>query len=386
MREGIKHLPVNWMDGMKINKSHFIAQDNASANALSDGLSSLLSPFSFGLLPATPGEVSNLDLKVSADNQQEIRVMLTHCQAITSGGVRVHILPATKGSEGADEYPVANFSLKDAGNDVQWWIAISVNPYLRAPAGTPDVQESPPRFPFNSPSFSLSLVPNEQLSQVINNPYSLLLGTLSLKAGVVSLNDDYIPPCAVIAAHADLVGLMQDIDTFLGNLESRCSLIIQKIYKKNQQNELSELVQFLCDRMVLHLAPVIVQFRWRMLYESPGRLIEAISSLARVMKNTIDLRIGSGKEEMLNYMSEWCELNQGELETLLMSVASMRYNHNDVNALIPQVVKFLKVTDRLFDTLNKLDYIGKRKESGIFVKEEKEAEVQENKARRRFFG
>ena len=29
MKDQIKHFPVNWVDGMKINKNHFIAQDCA---------------------------------------------------------------------------------------------------------------------------------------------------------------------------------------------------------------------------------------------------------------------------------------------------------------------------------------------------------------------
>jgi hypothetical protein len=104
------------------------------------------------------------------------------------------------------------------------------------------------------------------------------------------------------------------------------------------------------------------------------------------MKNSIDLRTGSGKEEMMNYLCEWCELKQGELESLLSNVASLRYDHNDINKSIGAVVSFIKIISRLFDTLSKLDFIGKRKDTGIFVNEEK-AEVAEAqaKAKRRFF-
>ena len=36
MRDRIRNLPVNWIDGMKINKNHFIAQDDAWRDALND--------------------------------------------------------------------------------------------------------------------------------------------------------------------------------------------------------------------------------------------------------------------------------------------------------------------------------------------------------------
>jgi hypothetical protein len=48
-------------------------------------------------------------------------------------------------------------------------------------------------------------------------------------------------------------------------------------------------------------------------HESPAALFEPIVSLARVMKNTIDLRTGTGKDEMMNYFSEWSELKAGRI-------------------------------------------------------------------------
>ena len=105
------------------------------------------------------------------------------------------------------------------------------------------------------------------------------------------------------------------------------------------------------------------------------------------MKNVIDLRIGSGKEEMMNYLSEWCELNQGEFENMLTGLANIRYNHNDINSNIQKIIQFVKITSTLFETLSKLEFIGKKKDSGIFVKEEPNRFTdQQNKGRRRFFG
>jgi len=152
---------------------------------------------------------------------------------------------------------------------------------------------------------------------------------------------------------------------------------------------LSELALFLCDRIMLQLGQSLTEMRRTILYESPAELFVTISSLARVMKNTIDLRIGSGKDELMNYLSEWCELNQGELETLLTSVANLPYDHNNINDSIAPVIRFARVISRLFETLSNLEFIGKRKESGIFVKEEiKQTAVDTTpaKTKRRFFG
>jgi len=106
------------------------------------------------------------------------------------------------------------------------------------------------------------------------------------------------------------------------------------------------------------------------------------------MKNSIDMRTGSGKDELMNYLTEWCELKQGELETMLGNLSNTDFDNNDVNKNISDIIAFVKVTLRLFETLSKLEFIGKRKEGGIFVKEEQttiQNEVQQPKPRRRFF-
>jgi len=101
-----------------------------------------------------------------------------------------------------------------------------------------------------------------------------------------------------------------------------------------------------------------------------------MASLARVIGNTIDVRIGSGKEELMNYFSEWCELKQGELESMLTSIANMTYEHNDVNKNISEAAVFVKLMTRLFGTLSRLEFIGKHKEiiKEVIIEKEKEKE------------
>ena len=144
---------------------------------------------------------------------------------------------------------------------------------------------------------------------------------------------------------------------------------------------------FLCDRVMLCIGQAITTMRWTVLYEPPAALFACISTLARVIKNSIDMRPGSGKDELMNYLTEWCDLKQGELESMLGTMSNPNFDNNDINKTISDIAAFAKVILRLFETLSKLEFIGKRKEGGIFVKEEPttiQNEVQA-KPRRRFF-
>jgi hypothetical protein len=388
MRDQVKHFPVNWIDGMKINKNHFISQDMAFENALSDVASLGLSPLRYGILAASTAGEDTCNIRVSIDNQNTVRVSVLSCQAITQAGIRISIPSlGVSGQQNSDGVPAASFQFPATPNEPALWIVLLVHPYEKQAAGSPDLSENPPRYPYVLPSYTIQIIGESQYRQFANHPYAIMVGKLLLNGTDIRVDDEYIPPCFTIKAHADLVSLYAELDAFFGSLELKCSQIVQKIYRKNQQNEISELVLFLCDRVLLHLAQAITSMRWFVIHESPVYLFYNIASLSRVMKNAIDMRIGSGKDEMMNYFSEWSELKQGELETLLTSLASIRYDNNDINVNIHQVIKFVKICSGLFDTLSKLEFIGKKKESGIFVKEELQGNQSDaNKPRRRFFG
>jgi hypothetical protein len=49
------NLPVNWMDGMKVNKEHFIATDNHVTRQIKSIYSSFINPFNYGLLLLNEG-------------------------------------------------------------------------------------------------------------------------------------------------------------------------------------------------------------------------------------------------------------------------------------------------------------------------------------------
>lgn len=388
MRDKTNHLPVNWIDGMKINKNHFIAQDNAWKAALQDASSLAVSPLKYGILPPAVGGDDTFNVKISLDNQGMLRVNVLSVQAVTCGGVRIQ-LPAISG---ADDLPATSFQFQPASGESVYWIVLMVNPFERQPAGSPDLNETPARFPGVVPVYEVQVISESQYGQFAANPYTLVIGKVTINGNDIRVDEDYIPPCFSVNAHPDLLSLHAELDQRLSNIELRTSQIVQKIYKKSQQNELSELVLFLCDRVMLYLAPTITNLRWITPYDAPASLFAQVVSFARVMKNTIDLRTGTGKDELMNYFSEWCELKQGEFLNMLSTISGFRFDNNDLNKDIRRIVAFINIISRLFDTLSNLEFIGKRKESGIFVKEEtpydqrEQSSSEQPKPKRRFFG
>jgi hypothetical protein len=388
MRDQLKHFPVNWMDGMKINKNHFIAQDNASHGALQDATGIGLSPLRYGVLPPSASGESTFRVPISTDNQNTVRIAVLACDAVTAGGARITIpVYRSAGQPEAGQLAEHLHSFSNIANESSWWVVLTVHPFMRQPSGSPDLSEMPVRFPHVLPTYEVEVVSDNGFLQYAHHPYALAIGKILVSGGEIIVDKDYIPPCYTVASSPDLLALHAELDQFLANLEMRCSQIVQKIFKKSQQNELSDLVMFLCDRVMLYLGQSITSLRWLGKFEAPVAMFVQMAALARVMKNSIDLRIGTGKDELMSYFSDWCELKQGELESLLISIVNMDFDNNDVNRNIQKTARFVSVVTRLFDTLSKLEYIGKRKEPGIFVKEESlESAEQQAKTKRRFFG
>lgn len=389
MAEPLKHFPVNWVDGMKIKKQHFIDTENAMLDQIRDAISSGLHAQNYGLLPAKAESKESLRCWFVTDNQQQWRIKLTECRAVTPGGARIEIPEHTVHSlKYATTFPEISFKWDPQHTESVYYIIIQVNPFDRQPSGEPLLHEDPPRLPYATPEYQLFVQPASQLPQGQLGSYQMILGRITVADGRPQLDDDYIPPTSIVAAHPSLADLHQELDQFLGQLELHGVQIVQKIYGRNQNNDLAQVVLYITEKIVQYLSTRISQFRWLGVYQTPASMLEVVAGLARTMKNAIDLRAHTGKEELLNYLSEWCELRQGELETLMTSCANIRYKHTDVRECLQPMIPFVRAINKLFDSLARLDYIGRKTDSGIFVKEEsaEDAEyLRKHKTKRWFF-
>lgn len=220
MRDNIRHFSVNWIDGMKINKNHFISQDDAWKDALNDIASVNLSPIRYGILPPAASREDSFNIKITLDNQNTLRVTVLSCNAITAGGVRI-ILPSTlaSGLSNTDGVPATSFQFSPSRGEAAWWVVLITNPFEKQPAGSPDPADSPPRYPYVLPTYSIQVVSDSQFSEFVQHPYALTIGKVSVNGNEVRVETDYIPPCFSISAHPDLVSLHAEIDQFFGGLE-----------------------------------------------------------------------------------------------------------------------------------------------------------------------
>lgn len=367
-----QYLPVNWADGMKINKTHLVAERNALLQQVAFAAGSNVSDINYGLLPPVTENQQPFNLFVSLDNQQHLQVRLINCRAITPGGVVIEIDEADGGNNPLTvKVPDLSVPVSELKNKSKtWFVVLTVNIYDRQPTGQASPDEIPPRLPWSAPLYTLSLVPQEQLNNLKAGLYHLTLSRVLVNDHRVQPDEEYIPPCTVVSSHAGLLDVYYGLEEFMAKMELYALQINQKIEQKKQTNELAQMVQRLCNNLLQHQSVNIPQLKWMALHQPPAYLFSMVAAMARMIKNTLDIYINAGKEDLMNYFVEWCEVNQGTLETVITDLGAHKYQHEDINGTVLKVMEFTKIVSALFLKLSKLDYIGKKKDSNIFVKEE----------------
>jgi hypothetical protein len=365
----LKYPCVNWVNGMKIKKDHFIQQENAFEDRIRDVAGCFLSSFSYGLLPTWTTDDTSFRIVTQISNHKFLNLSVFQIRALTQGGARIEF----PGSANPTEFSVDLTDEIEAAkkeNGIEYFIMLSINPFMKEPSGEFNAEEEPPRHPDARPSLKINLITKKLISREGVLPFSLLIGKIYILPDRMELSENYIPACMTVRSHIRLISFHSSLEKFYNQLEINLLSIIRKIREKSQESNLAGSVLNLSLGLLDFISINILRIRWQMADQPPVLLFENIASLARIMRNTIDCNTSVSKEELLNYFSNWSELKQSDFEKLLVRCINFEYEHNEISHHIEQFSEFISIISSLFAKLESLAYIGKKKETNIFVKEQ----------------
>jgi len=364
-----KYYPVNWIDGMKINKNHFISMENAMMYRQHLLGRSQINPYNFGILTGSNGE-RPLDISCEIDSANHITIKVNRCLAITSGGIIIDLDSELHDSSEFD-ISLKDFDLQLAGHNTgHFYIVLKINPFNRIPAGHADPEENPPRHPFAFPEYAVSILPVEQMNKSGFGDFFLVIGKLLIKDKVPELDREYIPPCSRVSSDERLLSIENKLLELFNKIDIDILVIIRKIHAKEQKTPLAASMLFLAEKIAAFHGLQMTRQRLFLKHSPPVLLFEAISQFARGIRNTINTETPDRKEEMINYFSDWCNLKQGELDKLINEATTINYNHYETRVVLVKQMTFIETLSELFATLSQLDYIGKRRDTQIYIKEE----------------
>lgn len=350
-----EYLPVNWMQGMSVSSSHFIATENSLLEHFLQTVSTLQQPFQYGLLPQKDGRKS-VELKVTGHGEYT-KVHLLSYFGVTLGGYLI-LIDKKEQDEGIScTCPMNGDSLEE-----EWDIVLSVSPYDRCPCGVPDVQEMPPRYPNVEPSYKLSLFPRKSGNYGGYDVFSVVVGVLRKIDTNYVLDGNYIPPTLSMSSHPDLHKYTDDFTLRIRTIDAALHKIVEKALEQTDRTSVADSILLLCKELMRMTSSIF--FDWRNAYfMSPYRIVVLLVNFASTVQCGLKFLSRKEKEEMLKYFHEWNGIAPATFEQMLDEVTNKRYNHSRINESMVSVGGAIEALEELLVSLSRLEFIGQHKES-----------------------
>jgi len=94
MNNLLTHYPVNWIDGMKLSSSHFIAVQDFVTDSVRDAIALQTTDLNYGL-QLVAGDT--IKMHVLMDHYNCLQLTLEECHAVTPSGIRIQISTSQEG-------------------------------------------------------------------------------------------------------------------------------------------------------------------------------------------------------------------------------------------------------------------------------------------------
>ncbi len=358
---------------MKIARRHFLQTEDHFTDAIRDTASLFLHSYDFGLLPPFRGQRVSCDFEMTERVTRQVELRLRHCNAVTAGGMRIHIQPDAYEEQLVRTFSFAEEAPQEDGQVNYYSVVLSVNPYERVPAGTPDPEETPPRHPHVLNGIDLVVLPAEQVSAAEMSLNHLVIGQLVRKNGHISVNEQFIPPCTAIVSHPALIRYYEQFSSLLNDIQMSSFRIIEKVSSNERSTELAKNIKYLCEKMLDYIAQVFFSYRNMVHQQAPVVMVNVFSNLAHIFYMTLHYPGTRAKEEMLKYFYEWRDVTPGNFEDLLVKTIDIAYDHYHIQHSMQQVHDCMLVLSALWNKLSSLEFVGQRREN-IVVAEQRAIE------------
>jgi len=337
---------VNWVDGMKLSKEHFMDMQHAVEARLRDQYALATYLHGSGILPARENGRSSLDYRLSIEPPAKVTFTLTQCRGITSAGDRVEILA----SDGALQPLSATFDLSGTAleENARFDVILRVEPYTVEPYGPHDPGESPPRHPFSRPRWTLDLAPLKDMRYTTHGHAFLVLARVMVKNGALVKDGEYLPPAMAMSSLPALEEFLTSYFKFLKEVEQNLLAIVARLNERKTPSDLTDGIGVLCKAGLYFLEREISAFQVLGFRMPPDAMVMHAISFARAMHYALELRTNKGEEALLASVKEATGLARLEYRQVLNGLMDLVYDPNDLDGALKRILQFCQVHRKLF--------------------------------------
>ncbi len=348
---------VNWMQGMSVSSSHFIATENFLMERMMLHTAALQDKFTYGMLPAYDNDEADQILLRVEGKGDGTRLVLDSYHGITRGGCLVEVSPS--------QVVICELNSDLDPAEYGWDIVLSASPFDRRPCGEPNMMENPPRYPFVEPVCKLSVIERDKDRVNEYGPFDVVVGLLWKKDGEFKLDNDYIAPSLAMSSNVKLKKCMTYFSQSLTMIKNSLTVIFGKACSANSNKmDVLENTLVFCREMQRSMANMDFRLNSYGLSLSPYQVAEIFGGMANSILLSLTFIPKTDKDEMLKYFYEWNGIAPSAFEQILTE-ASRSYRQNRIEKSMTSISNMLKMLEDLMVVLSKLDYVGQRKESMV---------------------
>ncbi|GAB3709518.1 hypothetical protein GCM10027592_45720 [Spirosoma flavus] len=379
----LNHYPVNWVDGMRIARQHFTEFEHFVSDHLRDASATGLNRYNYGLLASDSPDFS---IQVITDPNQNLRIQLTNCRALTGAGCRVELVNSPVELSTSLNQILTKYGIPMA-DELHFLVVLSVDLFNRQPVGTPSATEGFPRPPFSRPTYSLNVIPRHQYDAPVGQrpayrsrdfeSFHLIVGQLSCQYGQLRNDDQYIPACSSIESHTRLQAWADQTNRLLSEAQRDAFAIVRKVCEKRGTEDarkagvLAELIRDLCEQLALSLDTPLNRFDFTAYEQPPIYLLEAITLATRQFRTSLmnlnnpatSGAVRMGDQLVLKYFQDWTDISPERLTKQgVERVVNFAYDHANIQPHLQTVTQCWTDIAKILNELSKLDYIGQERQ------------------------
>lgn len=342
-----KYNPVNWIDGMKLNKNHFISFERWIADTYKDGINLILNDFNYGLIDPLPNKETALDLLANIDETNQLNIKVMTCRGITRGGYRIEITPEIiQKMKYPEENIGADFNINEAESE-EFAIIVSVNTEERIPTGIPDEEEIPFRHPFVMPLYKVQAVPARQVNSGQFWTNHLIVGKFQIIAGEVHFEEDYIPPCSRILAHGNLVNHFHHFKAQHGQISRAAVEYIKTNRSSGKKLEMN--IIYIFEKLVSYCTNAFFSNEGFYISQPPVFWVDFYIKLAKTFKGALNCMIEYDREEILNLFNQWISIR--DFENAQYYLINLEYDHQNIQSSLEAIGNFLTLLGKVAEKM-----------------------------------
>ena len=371
----IEHLPINWVNGQKINNTHFFETHYNVVEMVRLNREEGLASYNYGFGEKSEGDESSIELEIKGETAGTLSVQLKSCNAVTRNGF--HIL-FTKELYG-DFTPKC--TLKDVDIDLSTrqvvCILLTVNPYKMLPVGVPDPETTPLHHPYVLPEVTLQLVLEQNLNKTFLEGNSVVAGKIIIDGGSFTNDDEYIPAIQRVNCSDRALGFLENMTTVLERIHSNALKVYSKNISNPHRSMLADNTFAICDVVKNFYCEHIFELKNIAGEQSPVYIVRLANALANLLLTSLRSLPEKDIETLLQYFDEWTNIKPSDFMHKTSDIAHLQYNHLEISRLFKGIASFLNIIDTLFHKLSELEYVGLIKEN-IIISEDNSGKTPES--------